>query len=217
MNSRNWNWLNHLCVNIELLCLDWYMDDNRGYGVKIAPGGGAIKLKLIKLINSLFVHFITRVSDSTSQGGQSFRPRPQSDLLSLFLRIQKNIITIMPSYHRPCFADKWLRFNHPRTFCDVRGKLVFLTEREHNRAVSFELLYWSGKEKYTMSVSESLRCLIPPVSSGPGLPPLVARARLKMGAGGRSGARSAGRQWSSDSDQERTRVSRERTLTPMCS
>ena len=61
-----------------------------------------------------------------------------------------------------------------------------------------------------MSVSESLRCLIPPVSSGPGLPPLVARARLKMGAGGRSGASSAGRQWSSDSDQERTRVSRER-------
>ena len=67
-----------------------------------------------------------------------------------------------------------------------------------------------------MSVSETLRCLIPPVSSGPGLPPLVARARLKMGAGGRSGARSAGRQWSSDSDQERIRVSRERELCNQC-
>ena len=64
------------------------MNDNRGYGVKITVGGGAIKFKLIKLINSLFVHFITRVSDSTSRGGQSFRPRPQSDLPSLFLIIQ---------------------------------------------------------------------------------------------------------------------------------
>ena len=43
------------------------MNYNRGYEVKITVGGGVIKLKLIKLINSLFVHFINNVSDSTSQ------------------------------------------------------------------------------------------------------------------------------------------------------
>ena len=80
------------------------MNDNRGYGVKITVGGGAIKFKLIKLINSLFVHFITRVSDSTSQGGQSFRPRPQSDLQSLFLIIHKKITLKYIHYHAVMLA-----------------------------------------------------------------------------------------------------------------
>ena len=47
----------------------------------MAVGGEVIKVKLIKFINSLFVHFIivvTSVSDSTTWSAQSSRPRPQS-------------------------------------------------------------------------------------------------------------------------------------------
>ena len=56
-----------------LLYGNWFINIIRGYEVNITVGGEVVKVKLIKFINSLFVHFIMIVSDSTSWLGQIFR------------------------------------------------------------------------------------------------------------------------------------------------
>lgn len=199
------------------------MNYNRGYEVKITVGGGVIKLKLIKLINSLFVHFINNVSDSTSQWGQSVRPRPQSALspfshnsqsrrileILLYLHcklISKYMCTIHALLEPYCLIN-----NHPLCGALKNGAGW---SRENcvgtEWSVTSELLRWPGVNiRMSKSIAENLEPCQSKMSLYLGAriaAALGSRARPSREWGAGAGAVGSERQWSRDCELERIPV-----------